>query len=632
MVRFHWLTISLLVLATASLASAAEALDPPSRVARLNYLSGTVSFQPGGLDNWVPAVVNRPLTTGDQMWVDDGARAELHIGSTVFRVASATSFDILNLSDNSTQIKLSVGLLTVRVRHLDDQEALEVDTPQGSISVLRPGEYRIEARSDGQVTIVTSRGGDAEVNGGGSAFTLHPRQTARLSGADSMTYDVTDARPRDGWDDWCLQRDQREDRAASNKYVSREMIGYEDLDENGSWRDVPGYGAVWTPRVVVAGWAPYRYGHWAWVEPWGWTWVDDAPWGFAPFHYGRWAFVQSSWVWVPGAVVARPVYAPALVAFVGGAHFSLSISVGGGSPGVAWFPLGPREAYVPAYHVSPTYVRNVNITHVTNITNVTNVTNVNVTNNNTTNVRYVNQTVPGAMTAVSSQAFTGSRPVAQAAVPVNAQMAASAQVQASAAVAPRPSSVMGMNAERASSAARPPAGVMNRQVVVKTAPPAAPVAFSSRQPALQANPGRPVDPQTMSTLQQSQRSVRPQIVRRQLASPVQTQSNSAPAIRPNRPTSVDAVNPTPNRPPLADVVHPNPNRPAAVEAVNPRPIHPASADAVNQRPVRSPATAPAAREIHRDVIQERKAEQRNEEQLKRDEHPAKKIEKEKEKL
>src|SRR4029079_18322212 len=94
---------------------------------------------------------------------------------------------------------------------------------------------------------------------------------------------------------------------------------------------------VWMPRVR-AEWVPYRYGHWAWVEPWGWTWIDDAPWGFAPFHYGRWAYVRGGWVWAPGVMVARPVYAPALVAFVG---------VGGAS--VAWFPLGPREVYVPAW-------------------------------------------------------------------------------------------------------------------------------------------------------------------------------------------------------------------------------------------------------------------------------------------
>ncbi len=72
---------------------------------------------------------------------------------------------------------------------------------------------------------------------------------------------------------------------------------------------------------VPAGWAPYRNGHWAWIDPWGWTWVDDAPWGFAPFHYGRWTVVDDRWGWVPGPVRQRAVYAPALVAFIGGAEF-----------------------------------------------------------------------------------------------------------------------------------------------------------------------------------------------------------------------------------------------------------------------------------------------------------------------
>ena len=37
-------------------------------------------------------------------------------------------------------------------------------------------------------------------------------------------------------------------------------------------------------------------------------------------------------------MVARPVYAPALVAWVGGPHLSVNVSFGGGG-GVAWFPL-----------------------------------------------------------------------------------------------------------------------------------------------------------------------------------------------------------------------------------------------------------------------------------------------------
>src|SRR5205814_10383503 len=134
-------------------------------------------------------------------------------------------------------------------------------------------------------------------------------------------------------------RERRVDTLTSVRYVPRAIVGYDDLDEFGAWRVVPEYGPVWAPRVR-AGWAPYRFGHWAWVEPWGWTWIDEAPWGFAPFHYGRWAYTGGGWVWVPGTVVVRPIYAPALVAFVGGPGWRIGMDVG--SP-VGWFPLGPRE-------------------------------------------------------------------------------------------------------------------------------------------------------------------------------------------------------------------------------------------------------------------------------------------------
>jgi hypothetical protein len=145
-------------------------------------------------------------------------------------------------------------------------------------------------------------------------------------------------------DRWCSQRDYREEHAVARRYVSDDVIGYEDLDDYGGWRQVPEYGTVWFPHVTVVDWAPYRYGHWAWISPWGWTWVDDAPWGFAPFHYGRWVNVRGGWGWVPcpprvvAVAYVRPVYAPALVAWVGGPHVAVGVGVGGGV-NVGWFPL-----------------------------------------------------------------------------------------------------------------------------------------------------------------------------------------------------------------------------------------------------------------------------------------------------
>jgi len=373
-VLFTWTIVALgLLLTLASKPAAADDDDPPSRVARMNYAQGSVSFQPGGEGDWLTAVPNRPLTSGDNLWTDRDSRAELHVGSTALRMGSETSLTFLNLNDRALQLRLAQGSLILRVRHVDDEDTFEVDAPNLALSLVRTGEYRIDVNSEGDQTRVTVWHGQGRVTGGGYSYTVVAGQQAVFHGSDPLQYDIEQIPGPDGFDNWAFGRDRREDRAEASNYISPEVTGYEDLDDYGRWRYVAGYGNVWIPAGVPEGWAPYRYGHWVWVHPWGWTWVEDEPWGFAPFHYGRWAYVPGGWCWVPGPVVVRPVYAPALVAFVGGGSgFHFSLAIGGG--GVGWFPLAPGEVYVPPYRVSPTYVNNVNVTNTTvNVTKVTNV-------------------------------------------------------------------------------------------------------------------------------------------------------------------------------------------------------------------------------------------------------------------
>ena len=451
------LVLALVCLLIALACASSAWADPPDRVGRLNLISGTVSFHPGSLEDWVPATLNYPLTTGDNLWTDQDGEAEIHVDSTAIRLASNTEFSFLNLDDQTIQIQLSTGSLNIRLRRLDPNEVVEIDTPNSSLSLTRPGSYRIDVQETGD-TSLTVRSGEAGGTAGDSSFSAFPEQSVDISGLDSPSYDVAAADPPDEWDQWCEARDRAEDRMVSAQYVPREMNGIEDLDANGTWRVVPGYGPVWQPTVVVAGWAPYRYGHWAWVDPWGWTWVDDAPWGFAPFHYGRWAFIGGAWGWIPGRIVTRTVYAPALVVFVGGNGWGSSHVAGGG---VAWFPLGPREPYIPPYTVSNTYVRNVNISHVT----VVSVTSVNVTT-----YRYVNRSVPGAVVAVPNQAFVRAQPVNSSAFVVSNTEVMQAPVRGTyAPMAPERESVLGR--PMVGQAARPPAAVMSRRIVVRTAPP-----------------------------------------------------------------------------------------------------------------------------------------------------------------
>ena len=503
--------------------------DPPIRVARLNFLQGSVSLQPAGTEDWVEANPNRPLTTGDQLWIDEGARAELHLGSTAIRVSETTGISFLNVGDQAVQIQVAQGSADFRILHMWESEIYEIDTANLAFTITRPGEYRVDVNPDGTQTLVTVRDGAGEVTAGGQTYELVGGQQYAFQGTDQINYSADYVPDPDDFDSWCTDRDHREDNAMSARYISREVIGYEDLDAYGSWHTDSTYGPVWVPTGVAADWAPYHTGHWAFVGPWGWTWVDDAPWGFAPFHYGRWAYVGGGWGWVPGPVAivgprpgvvvvaggwgVRPVYAPALVGFVGGGGFSASIAIGGGVAGVAWVPLGPRDVWVPGYRTSAAYMTNVNVTSTTviNRTEITNVYNTTIVNNttNVTKITYSNQTAPGAVTAVPQKAFQGGQPVAAASVKVSAEEVSSPKVISAKPVAPTAQSVRGP-APAAPASARPPAALASHPVVTKMAPSpkaipvghSAPLTPASYKPATKPNahPNTSVKPATRPTI------------------------------------------------------------------------------------------------------------------------------------
>lgn len=467
----------------ASPGAATQNTDPPGRVARLNYTAGAVTTEPAGATDWSYAQINRPLTTGDQLWNDQNARSELHIGSTAVRLDQSTSLDILNLDDNSAQLKVAQGTLAMRVRELAPGSSYEIDTPNLALGLNGPGDYRVDVAPDGSSTTVTVRSGSATVYGDSGQVPISAGQQIRFAGTSLQQVADNGAPGLDAFDQWAASRDAAEDRSVSARYVSRDIPGYQDLDANGTWQSSPQYGEVWVPRATPAGWAPYHDGHWVWQAPWGWTWVDDAPWGFAPYHYGRWAYVDDSWAWVPGPIVvsAPPVYAPALVAFVGGGgggvNWGVSLAIGGAvAAGVAWFPLGPGEPWHPNWgghnNWSPGYYNRVNNTTVVNNYN----RNINVTNVNVTNIHntYINYRAPGGVTAVPATAFVQGQSVGRFAQKVNPQQWHNAQINPGGpGIAPVKQS-FGPGLRNANY--RPPAAVMARSVVA-TRTPAVPAAY-----------------------------------------------------------------------------------------------------------------------------------------------------------
>ena len=548
------LTLTLATIALPARLSAQDQDDPPTRVARIGYMEGSVSFLPAGETDWVGAGLNRPMTTGDQLWTDRGSRAELQLGSASIRLSENTGISFLNLDDNTIQVQLSSGMINISVRRLHEDDDFEIDTPNDAFTIMQPGRYRVEASEDGSYSVVSVRVGEGQATGGGESFDLRTGQRGTFSGTDSLTANVEPIYGFDTFDNWTEDRDHRYDFSKSAQYLSHDVVGYDDLDDHGDWRDDGQYGHVWFPQVEV-GWAPYHTGHWDWIDPWGYTWVDDSPWGYAPFHYGRWASVGGRWGWIPGPKNVHPVWSPALVVFAGG------IQVGGAGVS-AWFPLGPGEVYHPWYHASPRYIDQINISNITERRVVhVQTTYVNI---NVVNVTYVNRTI--GVSAMSQNDFASGRSARTAAVVVDRNQFNHVQVLASPQVQPV-------------------------RVSIALHPPTRPVPVTAQRPALinetgklvSAKPGaKPVEPPVRATT-----PVRPLPGRTIVAPPP---AASAPARTPGGPM-VPVARPSPAPAPAAA-----PARNQVVEPMEkpvPAPMARPSAPPENQ-PMARPVPPPAA--------------------------------------
>jgi hypothetical protein len=449
-----------------------NAPDPPSRVARISFLDGTVSFQPGGQGEWGSAAQNRPVTVGDKLWTDQSSRAELQIGAASIHMGSMTALSFLNLDGNVMQVRVPEGAVNFRVREMREGDVYEVDTPSLAFTVRQAGAFRVNVSENGDATTIVAIRGEGEVTTAGKTYTVHAGEQTEFEGADNPQVHESAAPVPDGLDRWAAERDLRDDHSVSSKYVSPEVPGASDLDDNGTWNEEPDYGNVWYPSQVAPGWAPYSDGAWNYVGPWGWTWVGYEPWGFAPYHYGRWAFIGSRWGWCPGPIYARPFYGPAFVGWLGGPRFGVGFGFGAGF-GVGWFPLGFHEPYYPGFHASRLYVNNINV-HNTVIRNTT------VLNSRSfNNYAYAHNT--HAVTAASRTAFVGGQSINRGANHVTEASLRGAEVMNRNSFAPTRASSFG--ASHMNARAVPSNNVQNRSVMARTTPAAA----ASHQPVQRMN-------------------------------------------------------------------------------------------------------------------------------------------------
>jgi hypothetical protein len=337
--------------------------SPPSRVGQVRLVSGNLDVRVSSGSAWADAELNRPIFAGEALRTDARARGEIQIGATTINLSNASEIEIASLRDGATQIILSHGRIGLRLRPAGEKETVEIDVPQGGVWLLASGRYDIEA-ADGEGPLrVAVFDGTAHFAGAGVDKRIEAGQLAILTGAEGANAASMGPTAADDFVAWCRDHDYDDTHLAAPYYVSRYMTGYAELDGAGIWKMNEQNGPVWFP-TQSADWAPYRFGHWSWIAPWGWTWLDDQPWGFAPSHYGRWALIDDHWAWVPGNYLARPPYAPAVVAFLGTPGVGLSSAEGAT---VAWFPLAPGEAYWPSYSRDLDYVRSLNLGTVQNV-------------------------------------------------------------------------------------------------------------------------------------------------------------------------------------------------------------------------------------------------------------------------
>ncbi|MGB6743860.1 MAG: DUF6600 domain-containing protein [Terracidiphilus sp.] len=382
--------------------------DPPMQPGRISYVSGNVSIQPAGLDDWGQAQANLSFGPGDRIFTDSDGRAEIQIGESYIRIGPNS--DVSMVEDTPTGISIGVaqGSVHIHTHGLWMGQRLYVNTPSGSAALEMPAELRVDVLPDQGAAVFTGLGAYALITGaGGFSQGIAQGQSLELAGSNPVVPQYLEPGAPDPLDIWSQQRDQQIFAAASWRYISPEIPGGEELDANGSWMPGTPYGAVWFPNVAP-GWAPYHYGRWVNHAPWGPVWVEDESWGYAPFHYGRWVSFQGRWGWVPGPREGHPVWSPALVVFAGG------IQVGGVAVS-AWFPLGPGEPYRPWYPCSPRYVDQVNITNMAEGPRVHVLTTY--AGFNFGGVGFAYRTT--GITAIRQDDFAAGRPVRQANVVVN---------------------------------------------------------------------------------------------------------------------------------------------------------------------------------------------------------------------
>lgn len=327
-----------------------EEPEVTDRVARVSAISGEVKIRRAESDEWERVVLNLPIVEGDEVVTENNSRVELQFTSKKhFRLDENTSIKVVTLADDGIALSVSQGNISTTLTDFNSQDGyFEIDAPKTTVALLASGQYRIDAgnSADSEVTVSVGNEGEARVYSATSGFTLRNGRSAKVIITGDRAGDWETGHSSmfgDSFGNWVNGREDTVARLVKNayydQYYDQDIYGAEDLNENGDWIHTPDYGYVWRPysssTSSYADWSPYRYGQWRWIPPYGWTWVNDEPWGWATYHHGRWIWYNNYWHWSPYGYYrnSRSWWRPALV----------YITVYNNN--VCWYPLPYYHSY-----------------------------------------------------------------------------------------------------------------------------------------------------------------------------------------------------------------------------------------------------------------------------------------------
>jgi hypothetical protein len=287
------------------LASITALADSHVRIVRLSYIEGGVQVD-RGTGQFEKAITNLPIAESAKLRTLSDGRAEVEFedGSTIRMIPESTlEFPELALRDSGAKVstvELKNGTAYVDYGSPKNDE-FTIRFARETVKLSRSARLRVAISKDNATLAVFKGGVQVEDPSGSIQVKKNQTGTFDLSNDDSFTLAKSiDEQPFDNWD---KQQSDFHSRYASSSYNSYSPYAYgtTDLAYYGNFFNAPGYGMLWQPYFVGAGWDPFMNGAWAFSPGWGFGWVSAYPWGWTPYHYGSWVFLPAyGWVWQPG--------------------------------------------------------------------------------------------------------------------------------------------------------------------------------------------------------------------------------------------------------------------------------------------------------------------------------------------